>query len=122
MYSKETIKRFQNPKNAGEIKNPDAVGEVGNFKCGDVMKIYLKIKDNIIKDIKFQTYGCIAAISSSDAMCDLAQSKTLDQALNIKHQDIVKELGNLPPIKVHCSVLGTQALKKAIENYKHNKL
>ncbi len=118
MYSKKVIDRFRNPKNTGEIKNPDAVGEVGNMKCGDVMKIYLKIQDNIIKDIKFQTYGCMAAIASSDILCELAKDKTLDQALNIKFEEITQGLGNLPPIKVHCSVLGTHALKKAIENYK----
>jgi len=117
MYSKETIKRFRNPKNSGEIPNADAIGEVGNMKCGDVMKIFLKIKDNQIKDIKFQTYGCIAAIASSDMMCELAKGKTLNQVLKIKHTDIVKGLEKVPPIKIHCSVLGTQALKKAIENY-----
>lgn len=118
MYSKKTIDRFRNPKNSGEIKNPDAVGEVGNMKCGDIMKIFLKIKDNKIKDIKFQTYGCMAAIAASDMLCELAKDKTIEQALNIKFEEITKGLGNLPPIKIHCSVLGTQALKKAIENYR----
>jgi nitrogen fixation protein NifU and related proteins len=119
MYSKEVMKRFTNPKYAGEIKNADAVGQEGNVKCGDIMKIFLKIDDNCkIKDIKFQTYGCMAAIAASDAMCELAKGKTLDQALKIKFSDIVKELKDLPKIKVHCSVLGTKALKNAIENYK----
>jgi nitrogen fixation protein NifU and related proteins len=118
MYSKEVMKRFTNPKYSGEIKNADAVGQEGNVKCGDIMKIFLKIDDNCkIKDIKFQTYGCMAAIAASDAMCDLAKGKTLDQALKIKFSDIVKELKDLPKIKVHCSVLGTKALKNAIENY-----
>ena len=120
MYSKETIERFRNPKNTGEIPNADAVGEVGNMKCGDVMKIYLKVEKNKIKDIKFQTYGCMAAIASSDMLCELAKGKTLDEALNIKFSDITKGLGELPHIKIHCSVLGTHALKKAIENYKSN--
>lgn len=120
MYSKKTIEHFRNPKFAGEIKNPDAVGEVGNPMCGDVMKIFLKIKDNTIKDISFQTYGCIAAIASSDAMCKLVKGKKLNKALKITPKDIVKELGILPKIKIHCSVLGTQALQKAIKNYKEN--
>jgi len=120
MYSKETIERFKNPKNVGEIKNPDAVGEVGNMKCGDVMKIYLKVKNGRIQDIKFQTYGCMAAIAASDVLCELAKDKTLKEASRITFEEITKELGNLPPIKVHCSVLGTKALKKAIENLKTN--
>lgn len=120
-YSKKTLKRFKSPKFAGEIKNPDAVGQEGNPICGDVMKIFLKVKNDIIKDIKFQTFGCIAAIASSDMMCELAKGKTIDEALKIKPQDIVKGLGKMPPIKYHCSILGTKALRKAIENYKRSK-
>jgi nitrogen fixation NifU-like protein len=123
MYSKKVLKIFQNPKFAGEIKNADAVGEVGGMKCGDIMRIYLKIdrKTKKIKDIKFKTYGCIAAISASDAMCKLVKGKTLKQALKISAKDIVKELGGeLPAIKFHCSVLGTEALKKAVGNYYKN--
>jgi len=120
MYSKKTLEHFKNPKFAGTLKKPDAVGEVGNLKCGDIMRIYLKIKNNKIKDIRFQTYGCVAAIAASDAMCQLAKGKTLSQALKISYKDILKELGNLPLIKYHCSILGTQALKKAIENYEKN--
>ncbi len=120
MYSKKVIEIFKNPKFAGEIKNADAVGEVGNVKCGDIMRVYLKVKDNKIENIKFKTYGCIAAIAASEAMCKLAKGKTIEEALNITSKDIVKELGGeLPLIKVHCSVLGMQALKKAIENYKN---
>jgi len=121
MYSKKILKHFQNPKFAGEIKNPDAVGQEGNPRCGDVMKIFLKVKDNIIKDIKFKTFGCIAAIAASDMMCELAKGKTIDEALKIKPDDIVKGLGKMPPIKYHCSILGTQALKNAIENYRRIK-
>jgi len=121
MYSEKILRHFKNPKFAGEIKNPDAVGQVGNPRCGDVMKIFLKVKDNIIKNIKFKTFGCIAAIAASDMMCELAKGKTLDKALKIKADDIVKGLGKMPPIKYHCSILGTQALKKAIENYKRSK-
>ena len=118
MYSKKTIDHFKKPKFAGEMKNADAVGEVGNIKCGDVMKMFLKVKDGVIKDIKFQTYGCIAAIAASDVMCKLAKGKTLEEASKITYKDILKELGDLPMIKYHCSVLGTQALKKAIEDYR----
>jgi len=121
MYSEKILRHFKNPKFAGEIKNPDAVGQVGNPRCGDVMKIFLKVKDNIIKNIKFKTFGCIAAIAASDMMCELAKGKTLDKALKIKADDIVKGLGKMPPIKYHCSILGTQALKKAIENYTRSK-
>jgi len=119
MYSKKTLERFKNPKFAGEMKNPDAIGQEGNIKCGDIMKIFLRIdpKTEKIKDIKFQTYGCVAAIAASDAMCELAKGKTLKQASNIKYSDIIKKLGDLPMIKVHCSVLGTKALKNAIDNY-----
>ncbi len=118
MYTEKTIKHFRKPKFAGEMKNPDAIGEVGNARCGDVMKMFIKVENGIIKDIKFQTYGCIAAIASSDVMCELAIGKTLDDALKITFKDVVKELDNLPQIKQHCSVLGTAALKKAIQNYK----
>ena len=120
-YSEKTLKRFKSPEFAGEIKNPDAVGQVGNPRCGDVMKIFLKVDKNIIKNIKFKTFGCIAAIAASDMMCELAKGKTLDKALKIKADDIVKGLGKMPPIKYHCSILGTQALKKAIENYTRSK-
>ena len=118
MYTEKTIKHFRNPKFAREIKDADAVGEVGNMKCGDVMKMFLKVEDGVIKDIKFQTYGCIAAIASSDAMCELSLGKTLDDALKITFKEVIKQLDDLPQIKFHCSVLGTAALKKAIENYK----
>ncbi len=119
MYSKKTLQRFQKPKFAGVIKKPDAVGKVGNVRCGDIMQVFLKVKNDVIKDIKFKTFGCIAAIAASDAMCELVKGKTIEQALKITAQDIVNELGELPPIKHHCSVLGTEALKKAIDNYKN---
>lgn len=123
MYSKETIKRFQKPKFVGEMKDADAVGQEGNIKCGDIMKIFLKIepKTEKIKDIKFQTYGCVAAIASSDAMCEIAKGKTLKDALKIKAEDIAKKLGPLPAIKFHCSILGTKALHNAIKNYEERK-
>jgi len=121
-YSKKVIEHFRNPHNQGRIKNADAVGQVGNPACGDVMKIYLKIALNkknepIIKDIKFETLGCAAAISVSSALTDRANGLTLEQALSIKKDDIVKDLGGLPPIKVHCSMLGVEALHLAINKY-----
>lgn len=117
-YTEKVMKRFKKPKNVGVIKNADGVGEVGNTRCGDVMKVYIKVEKNRIKDIKFETFGCVAAIASSDALCDLAKGKTVEQALKITDKDIAKELGGLPCIKFHCSVLGSNALKKAIEDYK----
>lgn len=118
-YTKEVLKRFTDPKNFGEIKNPDGVGQVGNPKCGDVMKIYLKIdkKTEKIKDIKFQTFGCVSAIASSDALCELAKGKTIEEAKKITNKAIVDKLNGLPDIKIHCSVLGANGLKKAIEDY-----
>lgn len=116
-YSKKAIEYFKNPKFAGEMKDFDAVGEVGNISCGDIMRIYLKIKDDIITDIKFLTYGCVGAISASEAMCVLVKGKKLEEALKVTHKDIVDELEGLPQMKVHCSVLGREALHKAVENY-----
>ncbi len=120
-YSEKTIKYFRNPKFAGEIKNPDTVGEAGSVMCGDVMKIFLKIKEGAIKDIRFLTYGCIGAIAASEAMCRLVKGKKVSEALKITHRDIIKDLEGMPALKVHCSVLGREALQKAIENYKETK-
>lgn len=112
------MKRFKKPRNVGSIRNADGVGEVGNLKCGDILKLYIKVEKNKITDIKFETFGCVAAIAASDALCDLAKGKTVDAALKITDKDIAKELGGLPCIKLHCSVLGSNALRKAIEDYK----
>ena len=120
-YSKKAIEYFKNPQFAGEMKDFDAVGEVGNVACGDIMRIYLKIKDDVITDIRFLTYGCVGAISASEAMCKLVKSKKLDEALKVTHKDIVEELEGLPQMKVHCSVLGREALHKAVENYRKKK-
>tara|TARA_Y100000310_G_scaffold306787_1_gene348252 strand:- start:17770 stop:18189 length:420 start_codon:yes stop_codon:yes gene_type:complete len=120
-YNKEVMKRFLNPKFSGEIENPDAVGRTDNDSCGDMMEIYLKIENNKIKDIKFQTLGCAAAIASSDVLCELAKGKTLDKAKKIDNKLIIKELKGLPMIKLHCSVLGAKTLKKTIENYEDRK-
>lgn len=124
-YTKKVMKCFLKPKNVGKIENADAIGELRNDGCGDVMRIYLKIgkkgKQEYIKDIKFQTLGCPAAISSSDVLCSLAKNKTLKQALAITDKAIVKKLGGLPSIKLHCSVLGQKTLKDAIQKYKSKK-
>ncbi len=121
-YSKEVIKRFTNPKNFGQIKNADAVGRVGNPRCGDIMKLYLKIDDKErIQDIKFHTLGCAAAIATSDMACDLVKGKTLKEALKIDYKKIIKALGDLPPLKIHCSVLAREGLKAAIDDYEKKK-
>ncbi|MEK7202815.1 MAG: iron-sulfur cluster assembly scaffold protein [Patescibacteria group bacterium] len=126
-YSKKVLKHFQNPRNQGKIKNPDAVGQAGNPVCGDIMKIYLKIKkqenektreqEDIISDIKFETLGCVAAISVSSVLTDMAKNKTLTKALEITKDQIVKDLGGLPAQKIHCSMLGVEALRQAIGKY-----
>jgi len=121
-YSKKVIEHFKNPHNQGSIKKADAIGQVGNPSCGDVMKIYLKVGKNkkdedIIQDIKFETLGCAAAISVSSELTDMAKGKTLKQALKITKDQIVKNLGGLPAIKVHCSMLGVEALHQAVGKY-----
>ena len=124
-YNKCVMKRFLKPKNFGKVKNPDGVGRMGNQKCGDILELSFKLDKNKgknkIKDIKFQTWGCVAAIAASDALCELAKGKTLAEAKKITNKDITKNLGGLPMVKLHCSVLGAGALHKAIENYEKNK-
>jgi nitrogen fixation protein NifU and related proteins len=117
-YTQKVIDHFKNPHNQGVIKNADAVGEAGNPICGDVMKIYLKVKNNVIKDVKFETLGCAAAIAVSSSLTDLVKGKTLDEALAMTKDKIVEDLGGLPPVKIHCSMLGVEALHEAIEKYK----
>jgi nitrogen fixation protein NifU and related proteins len=117
MYTNEVIKRFKKPKFMGEMRNPDGIGKVGNPTCGDLMHIFIRVEDEVIKDVKFQTFGCVAAIASSDALCELAKGKTLKEAKKIKDKHIVEKLGDLPPIKHHCSILGADALKEAIKDY-----
>ena len=118
-YSKKILKRFSNPKNVGRMKNPDGIGDVGNMVCGDRMVVYIKVKKEKIKDISFLTYGCVSAIASSDIVCDLVKGKTLKEAEKLTYDRVVKALGGMPPIKLHCSVLGISALKKAIEDYRN---
>jgi len=125
MYSKEVMDHFQSPRNLGAIELPDAVGNVGNPVCGDMMKIYLKVGKNaknedVIDKIGFETLGCVAAIATSSMITELAEGKTLDEAMKIEFSDVEKALGSLPPIKVHCAGLSVRALRKAIEDY-HNK-
>jgi len=127
-YSKTVKKYFLNPKNMGEIKNADGIGKVGNPSCGDVMWMYIKVqkkgRNEILKDIKFKTLGCAAAIATSSMITELAKGKTLDKAKKISRKDVAESLGGLPPIKMHCSNLAADALHKAIENYqlKNNKV
>ncbi|MEI6058388.1 MAG: iron-sulfur cluster assembly scaffold protein [archaeon] len=123
-YTEKVLDHFQNPRNLGEMKNPDIEATVGNPSCGDVLKLYLKLKENPkdktnpkIEDIKFQTYGCAAAIATSSMTTVLAKGKTLKEAKKITPQDVAKSLGQLPPIKVHCSNLAADALKKAISDW-----
>jgi len=120
-YNKNVLDHFRNPRNMGEIKNPDAEATIGNPKCGDVMKVMIKVKDNKINDIKFQTFGCAAAIATSSMMTELVKGKSLDKAKKISNKDVSLALGQLPPIKEHCSNLAADALKKAIENYESKK-
>jgi nitrogen fixation NifU-like protein len=122
LYTKKVIKHFRNPHNYGRMKNPDGVGKVGNIICGDVMWLYIKVGKNkkgeeIIKDVKFETFGCVAALATSSVITDLAKGKTLKEALEIDKNQIVKSLGGLPPIKLHCSVLAADALAEAIYDY-----
>jgi nitrogen fixation NifU-like protein len=121
MYSQKVIEHFMNPRNVGEIPDADGVGIEGNPVCGDMMYLYIKVKDDRIEDIKFKTFGCAAAIAVSSILTEMVKGKTIEEALKIKKDDIVEELGGLPAQKVHCSVLGLDALKKAIEDYQSKK-
>lgn len=125
-YSKKVISHFRNPHNLGTIVNPDGTGQVGNMVCGDVMKLYIKLGKNksgkeIISNIKFETYGCAAAIATSSMVTDLAKKKTLEEALELTNEKIIEDLGGLPPIKIHCSLLAVDALNEAIYDYMSRK-
>ena len=117
-YSKKVMEHFINPRNVGEIKDADGIGEIGNPVCGDMMSFYIKVKDNKLEDIKFKTFGCGAAIAVSSMISEVAKGKTLDEALKINNEYIAKKLGGLPKNKLHCSNLGADALHRAIEDYK----
>jgi len=117
-YSEKVMDHFANPRNVGEIKDADGVGEVGNPVCGDMMTFYIKVKDNKLDDVKFKTFGCGAAIAVSSMVAEMAKGKTLDEAMALTNAQVAEALGGLPPNKMHCSNLGADALHKAIENYK----
>ena len=117
MYSEKVLDHFTNPRNVGEIPDADGVGEVGNARCGDIMKMYLKIDGDTITDVKFKTFGCGAAIATSSMATDLIKGKTVDEALKLTNKAVVEALEGLPPVKVHCSVLAEQAVKAALSDY-----
>ena len=117
MYSEKVMDHFSNPKNVGEIADASGVGEVGNAKCGDIMKIYLKIEDNIIKDVKFKTFGCGAAIATSSIATEMIKGKSVEEALELTNKAVVDALDGLPPVKVHCSLLAEEAIHAALWDY-----
>lgn len=118
MYSKKVLDIFKQPKNVGIIKNASGVGQVGNMKCGDIMKIYLKIENDIVVDAKFKTFGCVAAIVSTDLACDKIKGLTIEDALKITNEDILKEMGEVPANKIHCSILAKEAIEEAVKDYR----
>lgn len=120
MYTEKVKDHFMNPRNVGEIKDADGVGEVGNPTCGDMMSIYIEVEEGKISDIKFKTFGCASAIATSSILTELVKGKTLEEAKKITNKDVAEALGGLPPIKMHCSNLAAEALHKAIENYEKN--
>ena len=117
LYSDIVMDHFMHPRNVGEIENPDGVGQVGNAKCGDIMKMYLKIKDGVIEDVKFETFGCGSAIASSSMATEMIKGKTIDEALAVTNRQVVDALGGLPAHKLHCSVLAEESIKSAIKDY-----
>ena len=117
LYTETVMDHFKNPRNVGAIENADGIGEVGNAKCGDIMKIYLKIEDNIITDVKFETFGCGSAIASSSISTEMIKGKSVEDALKLTNREVVDALGGLPAHKIHCSVLAEEAIKSAIKDY-----
>ncbi len=117
VYSEKVMEHFMNPRNVGEIENPDGIGEEGNPVCGDMMTFYIKVKDDHLDDVKFKTFGCGAAVAVSSMVSEMAKGKTIEEAMKITPQSVAKELEGLPKNKLHCSNLGAQALHKAIESY-----
>jgi len=120
MYSDKVMEHFMNPRNVGEIENPDGIGHVGNPVCGDIMVLYIKVDDSIIVDAKFKTFGCGAAIATSSMVTEMVKGKTIGEALEISNRAVAEALDGLPPIKMHCSVLAEEALKSAIDDYLAN--
>ena len=117
LYTETVMDHFMNPRNVGEIENPDGVGEVGNAKCGDIMKMYLKIENNVIVDVKFETFGCGSAIASSSMATEMIKGKTIEEALAVTNKQVVEALGGLPAHKLHCSVLAEESIKAAVKDY-----
>ena len=117
MYNEKVMEHFTNPRNVGEIPDADGMGEVGNAKCGDIMRMYLKIEDNRIVDVKFKTFGCGSAIASSSVATELIKGRTIKEALTLTNQEVISALGGLPTVKIHCSVLAEQAIKAALLDY-----
>ena len=117
LYTETVMDHFTHPRNVGEIPDADGVGEVGNAKCGDIMKMYLKIKDDRIEDVKFETFGCASAIASSSMATELIKGKTIEEALAVTNKQVVDALGGLPAYKLHCSVLAEESIKAAVKNY-----
>ena len=117
LYSEKVLDHFTNPRNVGEIEDANAVGEVGNAKCGDIMKIYIKIQDNVIQDVKFKTFGCGAAVATSSMATEMIKGKSVDDALGLTNKAVMEALDGLPAVKVHCSVLAEQAIKSALSDY-----
>ena len=117
MYSEKVMDHFENPRNVGEIKDADGVGEVGNAKCGDIMRMYIKVDGDIISDVKFKTFGCGSAVASSSMATELIMGKTIDEVMQLTNRAVVEALDGLPPVKVHCSVLAEQAIKAALLDY-----
>jgi nitrogen fixation protein NifU and related proteins len=118
VYSEKVMDHFKNPRNTGEMENPDGIGHVGNPVCGDIMELYIKVKDNVITDAKFKTFGCGAAIATSSMVTEMVKGKHIDDALKISNSAVAEALGGLPAVKMHCSVLAEEALKSAIDDYK----
>lgn len=117
-YSEKVLDHFTHPRNVGKIDDADGVGEVGNAKCGDIMKMYIKVKDGIITDVKFNTFGCASAIAASSLATELIKGKPLDYAMGVTNKQVVDELGGLPEHKIHCSVLAEESIRAAIEDYR----
>ena len=118
LYSDKVMEYFKNPRNVGDMENPDGIGYVGNPICGDIMELYIRVKDNIITDARFKTFGCGAAIATSSMVTEMVKGKTIEEALEISNKAVAEALDGLPPVKMHCSVLAEEALKAAIENYR----
>ena len=118
LYSEKVMDHFRNPRNIGAIADADGIGEVGNAKCGDIMKMYLKIKDDIIEDVSFETFGCGSAIAASSMATELVKGKPISEALQLTNKAVVEALDGLPPHKIHCSVLAEEAIKAAVEDYR----